>query len=334
MPATEVSKEELIQLLQSSEKAIDEWTDVVTISKDAKTSIEPAKVDSPPEEMAKLSGLIKAHTTKIAIVFKPVVQPQNYRAAFKEVEATLKVLILLVSVAQQLKSQIDKYSKTFTTEVLRDSKTLLSSYSQFFKELEENLDATTSDDDNDRLPTVGRIWVSCDSIQATVLLGTSGILKKRIKLTNSLIADALKEYNEWLENPDQEDLDEFDDEPEQGEPEPLSPLFTAFAQSWGKKIAMVKLLLTSLNKSLPNSVYSTAYSKEADLLDAKRDSLSEVVDDLVAEVIYDHDEEAAKETAAKLSKQCIEIATIVKKLNSNNETRQKWLDTWTSKFQD
>ncbi|VEU20005.1 DEKNAAC100296 [Brettanomyces naardenensis] len=362
------TKNDIEKLLASLKNAIDYW--VCTMSPEGQrlntsnqassttTRIQESHLSLPLEELIKLTSLVHARATKLGIVFKPPIIEENYHACYVELNEGVRNLILLVSLSKQLTVEEQKYSKLLVRDLLRSIKVLLTSYSGLLGELEQTLGVggDNTSDESYRLVSVGKIWEACGGIQDNVHQGSSGLLKRRLKQTNQLIADALNEYEDWLANPVVENFDEGfgeveddeDDEEQDTEAEGKSPSETpglesdaevevdsdlvALGKQWGSKIKMVRLLVSSLDKSIPSSKYTISFSKSIDLLDARMPKLSEAVDDVVASVIYDQDLDGAKEAGKTLIDGAMEVASLVKKMNMHSQTRIRWIDTWTKKF--
>ena len=93
---------------------------------------------------------------------------------------------------------------------------------------------------------------------------------KKIKQSIILIEDGLDEFEEWAENPDDFDMDDdpfgfSDDESEEEDAPPTNEIpekengnkegkenLIEFSQLWLSKIKLIKLLLTSVTRSLPS----------------------------------------------------------------------------------
>ncbi|OUM53450.1 hypothetical protein BVG19_g2731 [[Candida] boidinii] len=343
------------------------------ISKDYKSLIDSASLANPLEELEKLFKLIHAHSTKLGILFKPVIDNNKKNVILEEIKETNKVLILLTSACAQVQTETIKnnsFSFVFSSELNQYVLSLYEIYSRFVDELGESLDVTEFEDgDTDnRLICVGQIWESCDSLVKLIKGGQSGVLKRKIKETTSLITDACEELEEWTENPDAGGIDDpfkfndGDDHDEESEDEDSKIPTKAndddnkdqddeeideelkkvveYGKKWVYKIKLIKLLLSSLDKSIPSEKASkdkkhqNEYAKAIDSLDKSRMKLSEYTDDVVCTIIEDNDTSMADEFGDKLKKETDGIIKKVRTLNTNDEKKTKWLDNWSVKFKE
>lgn len=348
------TKTEINKLLSASKDALSYWvgsfSNGESVPMKSNEVIKPSKVADPLEESTKLAKLIHAYVTKLGIIFKPPILDTAYNACYKELDIVLKSLILFVSLTKQINNGSRLYSQLLTSAILSQCISIFEGYLELVGELELILnDDEINEDESNRLISVGKIWDSCDSLCELCKLGSSGLLKAKLKQTNYLIGDALEEYTGWIENPNNELQDNpFDLDLEINDDIPSSPKedktddednetkidteVLEFSEKWIKKLSLIKLLLSSLDKSIPSSKYNAKFSSGIDLLDKKRLKLSEYIDDLVASVIYDEDLDAAEKVAILLVKETNQIVEIVKKLNYNDEKKCKWLITWKIKF--
>ncbi|QPG76352.1 hypothetical protein FOA43_003740 [Brettanomyces nanus] len=343
------TKSDIKQLIGSSKDALTFWVETIILEKSSKagttssapavSEIQTARLDSPLEELVKLASLVHARVTKLGIVFKPLIPEENYHACYKELDEGMHSMILLVSVSKQLQQEEQKYSFVFVEELLNCIKIVLTGYMGCLNELENAIDAENQGQ-SQRLVSVGKVWEACSDLQRQVQQGSSGLLKAKLKQTNQLINDASKEYNDWIANPTAEDQDfndfaNFDDlhnsKSLHNETE-VDTTLIEFAKRWNGKIKMIKLLIMTLNKSIPDAKYNIKFSKTIDLLNSKSFKLSEKVDDLVASVIYDQDVEEAKSAGKELIEEATQAALLVRTMNEGNSTRTRWLDTWSKKF--
>lgn len=344
---SQVSKKQITELLDSSVAAVEKWIGVLAPGRAGQkltgilsSSVEASHVDNPLDEFPKFMGLVHSHATKLGLVFKAPIDEENYHACWKELKQSMSVLVLLMSLTKQLRSQQSKYSQMLTVELCDGIKTLLVSVRSLLLDLRAELCESTDSHcavKSGRLVSVGRVWESCQTVEKTVENGSSGLLKQRIKQSNRIVTDALKEYESWLANPGKSDDFDWDDGSDNSnedteESHEVDPKLVDFAQVWDKKMKMVRLLMGSLGKSIPSSRYTVKFSKAIDLLNEKRLKVGERTDDLVASVIYDEDLEEAREAAKELRTEATDVAEIVKKMNAGNSMRIKWMETWELKF--
>ncbi|ODV84721.1 hypothetical protein CANARDRAFT_28868 [[Candida] arabinofermentans NRRL YB-2248] len=323
-----------------------------------------SKLETPVLELPKLAKLLNMHATKIGLVFKPPLDPSSHTARYTELENASKTMILLYSLLSQLINEKETYSSLFVGQCVEVCRGLTTNFISLSSEvailmnntIEETEDKEAEEQEQeqeqegkDRLISIAKIWESCDSIQNLVKLGSAGILKGKLKGANQLVNDALEEFEEWVEDPTSGFNDDDDDDPFQlnrGFDEPttkdnntddededeVDEELLKFAKIWVQKVKLIKLLLTSLDKSIPANKYTTKFSSRVDLLNSYQSSISEVLDDVVGSIIYEQDLEAAIESSEKLKTVCSKIVTSVKELNNSDPKRCKWLDTWQVKF--
>lgn len=350
------TKVQLKELINASKEALSYWVgsfsnDRNITMKSSNKVIKSSAVGNPLEESTKLAKLIHAYVTKLGIVFRPPILDSTYNACYKELDIVLKTLILFVSLTKQISNESELYSKLLTTAILSQCISILEGYFGLISELDLILDYNEiNDDESKRLVSVGKIWESCDSLCELCKLGSSGLLKTKLKQTNYLIGDALEEYKEWIENPKSRlqdnpfelDLEINDDDTlaslkqgktdNEGDEAEIDSEILKFSENWTMKLSLIKLLISSLDKSIPNSKYTIKFSTGVDLLNEKILKLSEYIDDLVASVIYDEDLDVANKVAILLVEEANKIVEIVKKLNNNDEKKCRWLATWKTKF--
>ena len=265
---------DLKNLIQSFKEALQYWLVCLESSNTSLSEIKAAEVTNPLEELDKLAKLIRAHTTKVGIVFKPETLIKSTDAAFNTLQKLSESLVLIISLVSQLKSKI--ISDMFYKEILNSVRLLIESNSQFADELttmeldtsegsETQAPASHSENGIDgRLVSVGKIWSNCDALSKLVKDGELGVLSKKIKQSIILIEDGLDEFEEWAENPDDFDMDDdpfgfSDDESEEEDAPPTNEIpekengnkegkenLIEFSQLWLSKIKLIKLLLTSL----------------------------------------------------------------------------------------
>ena len=344
-----LSKGAIGELISSTKNAIALWIQVIDCNGKKKqsqlsTQIKASKLEKPLDDLTKITTLMHAHGTKLGIVFKAPIPEENYHACFKELEGCVKTLMLFMSLFKQLVNEENKYSHLFIDELTKAARSLLSAVQDLLAEMEKELNNTESTNRKERLISVGKIWQACKNIDDDLGEGPSGIIKKRLKETNRLIKDADQEYEEWLENPSTENYDnDLDDafgiESEKGDAEQneqgdnvVEEGFLKYAKGKAAKLRMIRLLIVSLNKSIPSSRYNVRYARSIDLLDSERVRLAAIVDDFVAAVVYDQDMEEAVKAGELLQKQALKIAKLVSKLNEGNKLRTGWLETWQRKF--
>jgi hypothetical protein len=343
-------------------------------------TLKTSKVAKPLDEVPKLASLISAHATKLGLVFKPPIAQSTYKSCWNEIDSLVKYSILLISLLNQIKQESEQLSLIFVNELITDGLSIVESSIILINELNKLVDIQEEDEEgkeeqgkeqgrvkprssDQRLIGVGVVWESSESAIKTCKSGSSGVLRSKLKQTNKLVIDALKELQEWLENPIigggfdfEEDDDIFglsfdeddktlknkklsengneEEEDDDDEDQKADDEVIKYGEIWSTKIQLIKLLISLLDKSIPPSKYNVKYSKGLDLLNEKRLKVNEYVDDLVASIVYDSDVESAKNASAELTKEINQIVELVRKLNNDDQKRCKWLDSWKAKYQE
>ncbi|RLV91570.1 Uncharacterized protein JA1_003804 [Spathaspora sp. JA1] len=347
MPKT---KEELNSLIDSFEEATRYWistiADASLISK-----VKAAKVADPTNELLKLIKLLKAHATKVGIIFKPENLKKEFDPAFNTLSKLSETLILTISVVSQLDTT--SISKLFYNEILKQVKQLLESNHMFAKELklifedlenEVDTEELKKDEMDGRLLSVARIWSNCDSLVKLIENGNLSLLTDKIKQSIFILEDGFEEFQEWAENPEEIDDDPFgfsdDEEDEADDKEPPSSVnqdddeetnreeLTTYAKKWLKKIELIKLLIASFKKSLPKSTPG----ESIDTIFAIQTNLVSLVDKFIVDLMLERtiDKELESYTNS-LTKESIKLAHIARDIHQNNK-KASWYETWETKY--
>lgn len=329
------TQDELLKLLGSISEALKYWR--TSLETSDVTKAQTAAVDLPLEELEKLAKLIKAHTTKVGIVFKPE-NLKEVDTAYKTVQQLSETVVLTVTVVAQLDPEV--VSTIFHSEIVDIVKTLLATTDTFAEELSiivENQKTQTQTDlkTDSRLVSVGRLWEVCDQLVNVLKGGIIKLLNRRIKQSIALIDDGLDEFAEWAEDPEGFEMDDpfgLSDSEEEDEAPPSEnnkEELTAFASKWLEKFKLVKLLLSSLTHSLPsitsgatiNSLYST--QKE----------IVTLIDKLIVDLMLDSNVgDECKQYAKDITSKCHKLIKVVRGANKGSESKVKWCDAWESKF--
>lgn len=209
---------------------------------DIQKAVPPANTGDPLAELEKTSKLIKAHTTKVGIVFEPSQIVVSGSSTYSTVSDLSKSFILFMS-AFSLVSPAE-VSVIFYEEIRSVCTTLVNTAVNFTDELNDLLEtcgeselskgtsgaepkisgegpgrkqkatkaveapANHSEKEGDaRLVSVGKIWNICDDLVKLIGEGKLKFLEKKTKMHLSLIEDGLDEFAQWAEDPD-----DFDDE--------------------------------------------------------------------------------------------------------------------------
>ena len=228
-----MSSDPVDTLLESFKEALDFLS--VSVGTE-KAPTETTNVKAPLEELDKLVKLIKAHTTKVGIIFNPEMINKDRSASAN----TLKLLVELTAILGTIISVLDPavISNIFYDEVVDLSRQLLTSLQQLTQQLivqgkgnndgkndEKSHDNNTDQNKSNtktsdgRLVGVGVVWTNCDRLTELLKKGRLGLLTLKIKRGIEFLDDGIDEFEEWAEDPleigiDWDDEDEFSDEDE------------------------------------------------------------------------------------------------------------------------
>ncbi|CUS22590.1 LAQU0S06e01486g1_1 [Lachancea quebecensis] len=306
-------------------------------------------------ELDKLSRIIKAHATKVGIIYHPEKFHKNVTPAFKELQLFSNSIFFLLSLLPLFHT--DKFADYFVDELDYSVLGLLSGVKGLCDEVDSLLDgkaasasgrdAPEAAEHDLRLVSVGKIWASCDSLQELAKSGNLGLLNKRVGASVRLITDSLSELDEWLQDPELESQDPFglESEPESdaerdtsGDKEVLAEM-VKFLETWQQKLKMIRLLLSSFSKSVSSDEYK---SKEPLALQlAKLNTLHAVVVEKVDELIstvfmagqeFDPEDEEILELISLLNDSLRKMVQIIKTLNRGDEKKGKWIEVWDAKY--
>ncbi|KAH3681151.1 hypothetical protein WICPIJ_007846 [Wickerhamomyces pijperi] len=339
------SEEELRVFIKS-------FAEILKVSKDSlyAETVEDnnVKAQDLTAESIKLIQLIYAHTTKIGIAFRP---PVSINAAYAQIKEISQYFFLLVSLVP-LFQEDPKFSKFFVSELKVQVSKLISTYTNFLKELgelnfTEKADASTSNSVDHRLVSIGITWDMCDGLKKLILGGNLELLKENLKQSIALVDDAFEEFGEWIELPEKcddtdpfgfngaEEDDDDDDASENGDDkddsEHIDPQLLSMAKKWHSKVKLIKLLLSSLSKSLPTDESGI---KGADLekFNQEQDHLIGLVDDLVSSFFTWSPIGDVQSYADEIVEQCKNLIEMVKMLNKGDDSKIKWLKIWLERF--
>lgn len=326
-------KTELLKLIESYDEALRFWKSSLEASN---VEIKAAKVEEPLEELAKLAKLIRAHTTKVGIIFKPENLKKDKHAALSTLKKLSETTVLLMSVVPQLEPAT--LSKIYYNEIVATIKLLLDVILKFVNDLKVLVNDEDSQDE--RLVSVGQVWTNCDELTKLVDNGKVAYLSGKTKQSIAILGDGLEEFEEWAENPESFDEDPFllsDDEEEDEEKPPVSEdeeeettdeEVSIFAKKWAQKIKLIKLLLTSLTRSLPTN---TSGQSIDDIYNIQK-TLVNNVDKFILDLMLEQQPEELKELGDSIDKNCFKIMKIVKEANTKSESKIKWVTAWHSKY--
>ncbi|ODQ83107.1 hypothetical protein BABINDRAFT_159565 [Babjeviella inositovora NRRL Y-12698] len=337
------TEEQLRELLQTYKNGLTVWQTAIS-NPAAIAEIKAAQVPDPIAELVKLSKIMHALATKTGIVFKPGPVPVN--AAYKQVREASEKIVLYVTLVAQLDAAT--YSDIFVKEAVHRVKQVLHSNEKLVVHLEgmdlaaaPSREVSAEEEAQDvRLITVGLIWAACDAVVELCEKGKKGLLNVKIKESSSMLVDAVQELEEWIENPDDFDdedpfgLDLSDDEAlveSDGSvsEEDLSELL-AFAKTWVQKLKLIKLLFSSVHKSIP--IESKITGEHINTIYKYVTEITGNIDELVVTAMMNRDVDECKKTSVEITNDAKSLVMFVRSLNSGNYQKTKWVDTWLLKF--
>lgn len=347
---TTKTRDDLKNLLDSFNEAIKYW---LTNLDNTTKSTGNSKITDPIDELYKLIKLIKAHVTKVGIIFKPNNLKKDSNVAYNTLEKLSETLVLLISLIQLFKIKQEEISKIFYDEIFNNVKNLIVSINQLSNELMIIFDQDGDNDEDDReevsddgrLVGVGRIWSNCDALIKLLDEGAVGLLSNKIKQSILLLDDGFEEFKEWAENPQDMDDDPFgfsdddeDDDEEEGEeddryvneePPVDNSEISKFALKWVKKIELIKLLISSFKKSIPK----TTSGQLIDEINSIQLKLINLIDKFIMNLMLDTtiDDEILKNTK-EITLQANKLSKIGISIHSTDDKKSKWYETWINKF--
>lgn len=304
-------------IVQAFAEALDFW---LLHIQDLPAHVAPAKVENPLAELVKLAKLIKAHTTKVGIVYEPAKLEHAGEAAHNAVSDLSKLFVLFISALALLKA----ISKLFHNEISKKSAELVSAASALAQGLQDQ-----------RLVLVGKVWSVCDELVSLVEGGSNRCLEQKTKMHLLLIEDGLDEFAEFLENPDGFDFDsdsEFGsadsaDSDSEGVLEAEADTIKKVGSEWLRKLKLVRLLFLSISKSLPK----ITAPQDIDDIYAQQVVVFKKVDNLVVDLMS-KDVENAEEHGLAVDKAAKAIVKILEKANTNSESKVRWCAAWLAKY--
>lgn len=320
------SEEDLRKLIASFHEGLELYNKTLSESLE---DVRNEPLENPNSELSKLAQLLYAHATKIGIAFRP---PVSINASYEQLRETSSKLLLIVGLVAQFEPRA--WSQLYHDEVVSQVREVISAFITLLDELEQlDFKDDSSENSEGRLISVGKVWDSCKSLEELMSLGNIGLLSKQIKLSIGIVEDASSELSEWLLDPyvetdiligqDKEGEDDDDDDE-------VSHDTLEFANQWITKVKMLKLLLSSLAKSLPTKV---ADGSLLDRFNKEQKSLSANVDDLVCDIFLNQDKEQLDQNAQRVQDQSKLLIKLVRDLNKGDDKKTMWLDLWLEKFQ-
>lgn len=231
----------LLAILSAFGEALDFWLIYLNGPVDElRRAISPATVASPMEELVKVTILLRAHITKVGILFERLSLQRSGTVTAKIVVELSSSFLLLMSLLARISPA--EISRLFYMAIATECTFLVENTRQLISELEilvekakveelakETKDSEQTKDINNetqkveaketqegqkltsqlkgrkvdtRLVSVGKVWSSCDQLVKLVDGGKVKYLEKQVKILLSLIEDGLDEFSEWAENPE------------------------------------------------------------------------------------------------------------------------------------
>ncbi|GEQ67472.1 hypothetical protein JCM33374_g1137 [Metschnikowia sp. JCM 33374] len=357
------------EVLQALEDALKFWSiQLSSADGELKKNVPASTVKDPLEELVKIVKLIKAHTTKVGIIYEPSKLEKSGEASITTVSDLSKSFVLFISALAQVSSE--NISHLFYDEIKSMAHSLVLSATQFSEELkalynnvvseksEKKTESDNASEGDPRLVSVGKIWNLCDDFTKLIEGGKLKVLEKKTKMHLSLVEDGLDEFAEWAENPedmDDEDPfgleDDFSDEEEEDEDDedgrnPPVPdddddkedkkqvskdreELVRYSKLWLQKFKLVKLLFLSINKSL-----STLTSGQSiDEIFQTEGIIVREIDTLIVELMLNQTlDDVVEKHAFAVDVACFKIVAILRDTNKKSEGKVKWCASWEAKY--
>ncbi|ANB11148.1 hypothetical protein AWJ20_3948 [Sugiyamaella lignohabitans] len=264
------------------------------------------KVENSLNAIKDISSLWQAHTTKLALAFKP---PISGEAALKCLEEAGKLPRLLVAAY----NAIDEDDKTglMKPEVKDHIDMLFLAENSFLEELKEavvrerlllqNLRPASADSNARTLVSVGEVWESCKKLQALIDNGPVAVLQGKITAYSGIIRDAVEEFKELMEEEredsddenndddvdkppsavsDSEEVDDFEEFNFSAPSKPLSKELRQVGIKWKDMFIRLPTVTEVLCKTLCKRLENTESTKIIKINTCIK-SISEATDDLV-----------------------------------------------------
>lgn len=343
---------DLPKILGALQEALQFWSAQV-----ANHELKPVKGRSAVAlvELVKIAKLIRAHTTKVGIIFEPTKLAKLTGPAVSTVKELSESFVALHATLAQLEAL--ELSELFCSEIYDAAKALLAAAETFTVELTklheeviENKDlpekssdkaeATDKDTVNPRLVSVGKIWKLCDDLVKFVESGKLKVLEKKTRMHLGLIEDGLDEFAEWAENPQEMDDDPFGLDLSDSEDDTAPPVekdetpledsqeLIHYSKAWLQKFKLVKLLFLSINKSLD----SLASGDSIDSIAQTEAVIAREIDLLIVELMLNQVLDDKVDVHARaIDKACARILATLKAQNKDDK-KIKWCATWKLKY--
>lgn len=332
----------------------------------------PATVAHPLDEITKLSTLIKAHATKVGIIYLPDNIGKDSKVCLDTASKlfdTLKLLILVVAQMISLNKSI-----LFKDSIQDCASRLIEACSRLAEELfrlVERFEGPSGNNElnenGERLVLVGLVWAGCDEMKALISRGELGELTINIKQSIQLIDDGFEEFEEWARDPQEMDDDDFgfdldDDSDSKSEGKNDDSGDEHFADSdeendglandlvqppsndkhttkleelsiYSQRCVRKIGLVKLLLSSLKLSLPKETSGYNVDKLYNCQVSVAHLIDKLIVELMMNFAvTKAVLSAQTNLNTQAHTIAKIAMEVHENNEQKRNWYRTWVTKF--
>jgi hypothetical protein len=346
----EAAVEAFIYALKQSKAVFD--SDEKTSGKASDSSTGSSGIIDPLDQAKKSALLVKAHTTKLALLLRT--DPFTPTAIGRELNSLALTCITGFMTAYQSCDRL-RWSEALRKRLKSEITALLTALHEFAQNIREKIaifkstssvnvaSSSSSDVSRGSLQSTGIVWDLCDKIVALQTEGLSGLLLERSKQRRALVEDAIIELEELLNTPEPLDdegfVEGFEDEDPSADfdsyiprdsPELKEQLVVCL-----KRLKQVVLLLKAIekrrfNESIPIAAdgYSTEHAVLVDTLMNKLREISEGVDNLAA-AFYDLDlERVISRLQTCLGIACSVASSLEKTWIGTDDKCTAWLIKW------
>ena len=205
--------------------------------------------------------------TSLGIISCPDKLGKNEAAFKKQVVDLMNVMFYLLSLVPLFHDA--SFADYFTTKFDNEVISLILSVHKLSDELIEIIELGSGSESNDyetkedapadeRLISIGMIWSQCDNLHILSSQGNMGLLSEHISSSIKLLQDSIEEINEWLQDPVisadpfgiNDSYSDEGNEPDNYDEEEAPESMINFVQTLLQKSKLLKLLLSSLSKSI------------------------------------------------------------------------------------
>ncbi|KAA8914135.1 hypothetical protein TRICI_003032 [Trichomonascus ciferrii] len=297
------------------------------------SAVESERVDRPLNAIGDIGSLWHAHTTKIAITFKP---PVAIKAACQCIEDCSNLVAPLAAAYMGMSDEKD--GVLIRQETRSRIYDLLSVQLQFVKELKavpKDQDSEKSGSSNSTLVSVGEVWEMCNKLKELPKLSLAKLVQAKLSEYSKMIQDGLQDLKDWLEDPDAADFDfgdENSDSEEDNEHNDTNETTTnedtiKLGERWADKLVKLEFLYRSISKRrctlLSTETLNTIYTQV--------DELSGLIDDLVCSFLDKNDCSEIQELSDTVDTKVKSIVDLVI-LKNQDDQFVKWVDLFNKNF--